>query len=336
MEPAPPPITIVDPNAPAGTADLLDHGPERDPWRPTRTQVVVTGALLALAGLAGGGVAAWRHVQHERALDRQVLRELRINVSVAEPDVGLFPDFPPGSVQLNVFNDGPSMVRVRTVQLDDREPVPVTTGWDVVPDAATSLTLDLTGSCTANAGRSTHRVTLRLTTSRGQRVTRTLAVNPNEFLNTHERQRCGTLTPTEALVATLVSARTQGQWVQADLEVSNTSVLPLSVMAVDVPAGLQARLPALPLVLPPASAPGTTGRTVRVHLELRVRDCDAFNTGLYSSDRSGDPLTVRLHGSLEDATGSLPLQPHQETGFGVDAPDALLRLMQFCPNQFFG
>ena len=261
---------------------------------------------------------------------------MHINIGVDEPDTGLFPDFPPGSLQLNLFNDGPSTVHVRTVQVDDQAQVPVTFGSDVLPGAATSLTLDLTDRCAADVGRSAHHVTVRLTTVRGQHVARTLPVVPDVVLNTHERQRCGTLLPSEALGSSLLSVRTRGPWVQAELDLRNTSVLPFSVTAIVVPDGLEARLPALPLALPPASAPGTTGPSRRLHLELRVRSCAAFNAGLFGPDPLGEPVRVRLRGPLETETAGLPLQPQQETGTGVDAPDAVLKLMQFCPSFFFG
>ncbi|HUR15361.1 MAG TPA: hypothetical protein VM097_12835 [Mycobacteriales bacterium] len=333
MDAQPPPVTIVDPNAPAGTADLLDSG--RDPWRPSRRQVVVSAFAVLLLGVVGGGLAALRHVRHEQALDRQSVHEVRLVLGVDEPDVGLFPDSPAGSVQLNLSNDGPAMIRVRTVQLDDGDEVPVTTGSDVLPGAATSVTLTLRNRCTTDAGRATHTVTVRLRTSRGQVATRVQRLTSDELLNTHVREQCGTLKPTEALAPSIVSARTRGAWVDVVLDLRNTSVLPLSVRSLGVPVGLRAELPPLPIVLPPADAPGTTGPSRQVRVRLRVQDCDVFNAGL-SGENGLATLRVRLHGPLEEEVGHVFLSPQHEPGFGEDAPSPQLQLMMYCPALFFG
>jgi hypothetical protein len=334
VNPEPPRITITNPNAPAGTPDLLDHG--RDPWRPSRRQVAVTAVVLLLLSLVGAGVAELRHVRHEHALDRQALREVRLTLGVDEPDAGLSPDIPPWSVQLNVLNHGPAMVHVRTVQLDDGPQLPVTTGSDVLPGAVTQVIVTLSGSCNPDTGRATHDVTVRLTTGRGQAVTRVQHLGSDELLNTRERARCGTLTPDEALAWSVPSSRTRGAWVEVVYDLRNTSVLPVTVTSISFPAGLDARLPALPLALAPADAPGTTGPSRRVHVQLRVHDCQAFNTGLSDVEGFTAVLGLHLHGPLEDATWQLPLQPSEEDTFGVvSPPDPQLALMGFCPDLFF-
>jgi hypothetical protein len=333
MNPEPPPITIVDPNAPPGTPDLIDSG--RDPWRPSRRQAVVGTVVVLLLALVAGLAAQVRHVRHESALDRQSVRGVRLLVNVSEPDLSASGDVPAGSVLLNVLNDGRGLVRLRSVRIDSRAEVPVETGSDLIPGALTTVPMPMSGSCAADAGRAQHTLTFRLRTDRGQAVTTTQPLL-DDLVNQHERERCGTQTPIEALASAIVSATRRGRWVDVVLDLRNTSVLPLTVTSLTAPQGLVAQLPPLPVVLAPATAPHGTGPSRQLRLSLQVSSCDAYNTGLMRAEQFETSLAAGLHGRYEDEQFHILLAPSFETGFGLDAPDPQQVLMSFCPSYFFG
>jgi hypothetical protein len=289
-------------------------------------------SVVALLALAIGAVAAVRHVRHERRLDRAEKRAVSVLVAVQEPLQS-----PDGLLlELAVDNESPVAVHVQAVRVDDGPWLPVTFGADLVPHQATSLPLPVATRCAPDTGRAVHEVTVRLTTHRGQSVTRRQPLSGGDLLDLHERQRCGTLTPGEALAASVVSARRRGGWVEVGFDLRNTSVLPLSLTALSPPRGVRLAPFPLPLRLPPAAAPGGTGPSVQLVLRLRVTDCRAFEEGLLSEESGEAFVRVALHGPHEDQSTPLVLAATTESGPGVASPDPKTRLMESCPAVFFG
>jgi hypothetical protein len=321
----------VDPNNPTGTPDLLHNG--RDPWRPSRRQAAITSLGVVVIALITSGTVWVRHVRHEHALDQAAIRAVRVVVGGTDPS-GLTPGEPAEGPALNLLNTGRSLVTVLSVRLDGGPLTPVEIGGSLAPQTSTSLLVAKPGACTPRTGRvHPRKVTLEMVTARGTRFNRTQVVADDQVINGSERFRCGTLTPTEALASSIVSAISRGGWVDVIIDLRDTSVLPVTVRTLAAPAGLQMVLPHLPLLLPPAAAPQSTGPSRQVHLRLRVTDCDAFNSALQRTFPGF--MELRLHGAYEDEVAKVSLEPSQETGFGVDAPDAQLELMKFCPDLFF-
>jgi hypothetical protein len=328
----PPPITIVDPHAAPGTADLLDSG--RDPWRPTRANLLAGAVALLLLGLLGAGVAQVRHVQaqhaaarHERDLDRAAVAAVALTVGVVEP--GYFydgPGTPP--LQVTVTNVGTDTVHLTGLTLEGSD-VPVDVGGDLPAGVANGFDLPVRITCSPRAGRDIARtVTVSLTTDRGDPVTQELPLSQdgNEVLNESDRRRCGTLRPAEALVTGVSLARRSGGWVLADLTVTNQSVLPLTLSALTFPDGLEVRVAGLPAVLPPQRALDEPGTERTLHLRVRVTSCAAW-------DRAVDPVAVSavLDGQFERETTDVQVYVEGE---GTINPGVFTLLRKQChPDQ---
>jgi hypothetical protein len=329
VDPPPPPVTIVDPNDPAGTPDLLHNG--REPWRPTKRQVLATTAVVTALALTAGLAALLQHHRHEQELDRAAARAVRLLVQVRPVQIS---DGGTHTLQVAVYNDGPALVHVLAVRLDDGSALPVTIGTDLQPRTETTLSLPDGTSCATDAGRTRHIVSVDLTTERGHRLTRTQPLQ-GDMLNGYERTRCGTLLPAEAFVGTVTALRQHGGWWQITLDLRNTSVLPLSLRTLKAPPGVELELHRLPLALSPAAQPGTTGPSKLVTVRLRLADCNRFNKWLLDSEQYDSTLTAGLRGRYEAGSGRIALTnpiPNEGRPFGLDVQTTL---MGTCPELFF-
>ena len=70
VEPEPPPITIVNPHAPASATDVLVSGDEREPWRWTQRRRHVALTAVVVATLVAGVASAVDMVRENHRLDR--------------------------------------------------------------------------------------------------------------------------------------------------------------------------------------------------------------------------------------------------------------------------
>jgi hypothetical protein len=313
------------------TAELLDQGPERDPWRPSRAQL-----LLVLAAVVVVGLGVWlRHARHEHALDVAAARAVTLSVAVAR---GGGVD---GGFALRVGNDGAATVEVTAVRLDDGRRLVFNRGT-AAPGGIVLGTLP-TSTCPARAGRATQRVvTVDLRTARGTTLTRRLVLPADGLavLNASDRARCGTQLPDEALRSQLRSATRVGSWVVTTWDLQNASVLPLTVTGLSTPAGMLASPHRLALALPPAPSPSVTGPTTRLVLRLRITDCAATDRALYRGGTGHPVLTLALTGGLEKGDGTLSLEAAPEDDRAIPDVYANSLLMQLeglaCPTLFFG
>jgi hypothetical protein len=295
--PEPPPITIVDPNSPTGTTDLLDSG--RDPWRPTRRQVVVTAVLLMLVGLVAGGVAQWRHVRHERALDRADHRQLRLLTTATCCD--LVADSPL-RLLVGVRNDGPDVVvleRVRFAGIAEWVP---DSALLLVPGTQSDVPLPLRGGCDGPAGRSTgNRVLLDLLLLHGSRVHRTVTLDEPTAQQVAQQIRgaCGKGAPNEALAVDIIRSRVSGRSLVIDLLLANQSVLPLTVRDASPSPGLVVRGLPTPLSLSPLPRPEAGTQQLPLTLVVTVADCAAFRREQDQPEHSEPRLELTLVGPYE-------------------------------------
>jgi hypothetical protein len=295
--PDPPEVTIVDPSSPAGTADLLDSG--RDPWRPSRTQVLVGAVVVLLLGLATGAVAQVRHVRHEHALDRADHRQLRLFTTTTCCD--LVADSPL-RLLVGVRNDGPDVValeRMRFAGVADWVPDSEVL---LVPGATTDLPLPLRSSCAGAAGRGTgNEVLLDLRLVHGSRVHRTVTLDETTKLQVAQeiRSGCRMGVPNEALSADIVRSRVRGRSLVLDLLLSNRSVLPLTVRDPAPTPGLLVTGLTTPLTLPPQPSADAEPPQVQVTLVVTVADCSAFRRDQGQAEFSEPHLELTLAGPYE-------------------------------------
>jgi hypothetical protein len=276
--PKPPPVTIVDPNAPPGTADLLDHG--RDPWRPSRRQAVVIAATVLTTAVVAGVTAQVRHSQHERALDAAAERAVLffLDSTSAESDMG--------HQSLGLINEGPSAVRVLDVgfvgdgygtqHLDAQVPT-----YDTLP-----LAVPLGTTCpTSLLDSAATELRVRARTHRGTVVTRVVGLDPREIelLGMAERARCGLLRVEEAVSVTGGTAALRGSRLVLTLVVENRGTLPVTLTSLTASEGMHAEA-TMPLRLPGRPPAGPTP-TARLHVVLTVTSCEAVRANLF-----GDPV----------------------------------------------
>ena len=334
MEREPPPITITNPQAPAG-GDVLGA----DPWRPSPRQKRVAIVVAAVLVVVGGTAAAVGTVQHDRAADRAALRALALAAETA-PDAGVVPA---GYVRVGLRNDGPSPVRLLAARL-------VPGGYDeaqlaeALPVGGTT-TLGFLDSAPCRPSLLSHpptAVRVRLRTDRGTEVTREVTLGPGpayDVLHTAQ-ERCGYLPAGEAFQLALTSVSVRDLTVVARATAYDDSVLPLTLERLRETPGLSLTVsPALPLVLPPQPTAGTVTRTVTVTLRLRVTSCDIFLSALGFPQVQGVEQLVRgwvqRDGVLTevpvlDAGGAQP--PTSSFLPPADASAVLGQLLARCPT----
>jgi hypothetical protein len=311
QEPDPPEVTIVDPNAPPGTADLLDS--DRDPWRPSRAQAVVLGVVVVTAALVLGVTAEVRHARHERALDAAAVRAVAffVDSSAGEAD---------GKHEtLALINEGPAPVRVLDVAFVGEGYATGPVDADAVKYQTVTVAVPLGTRCptTLLAGGPT-RLQVRARTARGTVLTRVVDLDPREVqqLGGSERARCGLLRVEEALDPEVGATRLRADGLEVTLVIANHGLLPVTVSEVTAFDGMLAGA-VLPMRLAGRPANGPTPRA-SLGITLSVLSCDRiaeklFDNPVFETDgRMLGPSTVALSAANPYRSGDVLVD--------VDAP----------------
>lgn len=330
MEPAPPPITIVNPNAPTGTADLLDSGSDR--WRPTGRQKLLVAMAALIVALIAAGVAEIQHVHHERALDAAAIKDVSLAVHTPADYYG--------DDQLLLLNGGTLPVRVVSVALvgdgyaERQQDVAVTSGTNGQVQLSTSKNCRV-----AMYTEQAEQVRVRVRTARGDLVSRVLPL-PSDLadgIGRTERDRCGFLRPGEALGSNVVSTERRGRDVVVTLDVHNAGRESLTITRLDSSPGLAASVH-LPVALPARAFWTGQSRSTRLVITLRITDCVAYagagTNPEFDSGFMGEQLVASLRNNY--TAGQAPLWL---TGFVGDygpgdppAPDIASLLRDTCPS----
>ena len=305
VEPAPPPITITNPNAPAGAHEVLgsDGG-----WRASPYQRLVAVLTAAIVAVLVTGVQEVRHVRHEDALDAAAVADVAFTLSAVSSDYFTFD--PP---ELTVTNAGRQPVRITEVQLEGPGYRRRTQDQRLGAGEGATVNLSSTKPCspqvmTERAGA----LRIRARTSRGDVVERTAPLPPqfSVQLGFFQRVRCGYLLPSEALQSQLVDVRVHGHEVVARVDVINESVLPVTLSGLPSYPGVEVTTP-LPVTVPRrAFLTGHSGPQ-RLTITVRVTDCVLLRDVLADFDPfdGGFPGTLDLRASngyrQEDVTVQL-------------------------------
>jgi len=331
VEPAPPPITIVDPHAPPSATEMLVAGDEREPfeWTPRRRYVALT--AVTVATLVAGVASAADMVGDGHRRDRASIAAVRLYADAAVEATA-----PAAEVQLSLRNDGPSAVRLLSARL-------VAPGYGEqrltgVVAAGESVVLHLPDEVPCGPKLLTEPVEVlrvRVRTDRQQVTTQELTLGPSAYIavNHPARERCGYLPPDEAFTFGVQSLQRRGHQVLVKALVHDESVLPLILVRVAAVPGLEVEVaPRLPLRLPPQTGPERTSHFVPVTLRVRVANCSAFFSapGLtFLADRG----LVRGWVAHDASIWEVPIDMSEpEVGFSP-VPDVFFELLQdSCPQ----
>jgi hypothetical protein len=323
----PPPISIVDPNAPSGTADLLDSG--RDPWRPSRRQVVLTvTAVLVLALVAGAVALLVLNVQAQRA-DRRAVRALSFELGgdvEAQPDNGL-------SISLELRNLTRYPYTVVDVRLDGPGFGTATLGTRLAPRASAFLDLPTSSACDASLYvRGPRAAVVRARTARGTLVTGRVPLDRATADDAWPRFRrsCHYLLPDEALGASASGFSFEGRTLTVRYGLENAAAVPLTIDRLTTADGVELISDDLPLTIPAGTGDyqGFGHRTLTVR--LRVVDCSALRQVLARA-AGGDgldgpnTLKVALHHRYDQGHAWLELSALLPGDVSVDHFQDLVR-----------
>ena len=276
VDPAPPPITIVDPNAPPGSQEVLgsDGG-----WRPSAYQKGLALLTAAIVALLVTGVQRVRHVHHESALDAAARAGVALEV-VADQN---------GDEAFQLYSTSSGSVTVLSVTLvgdgyrEQREDV------TIAPRGYGSVSASQAKNCTTSlfdSGPTEVRVKLR--TSRGDVLTRTvpLAGDVAQAVQAAERWKCDYLTPGESTGAQVVSARREGRDVVTVWAVQSFGKFPVTILDVTAPDGMTATA-SLPVTLGRAAFWTGHSKPVQLTIRMRITDCKVFAAGFSSGFGGG-------------------------------------------------
>lgn len=141
---AQPDVTIIDPQAATGPADVLAGG--REPWRPTGRQVRLAAVTAVMLLAAAGVVAVVDDRRDERALDRAAVQAVRLAASEFSSDGFVAVDDGTrgpldGPLPIGLRNDGRFPVRVLSMALDGPGYAPVEVGEDISPGGLIDVVL---------------------------------------------------------------------------------------------------------------------------------------------------------------------------------------------------
>jgi hypothetical protein len=334
VEPAPPPITIVNPNDPTGTSDVLDNG--RESWRTSPRQKVAIALTAIIVALVSGGVAEIRHVHHEDDLDAAVLRDVTFAAD---------PSFDDGGVggEISLVNEGKLPVHILGITL-------VGEGYrehrmDVTLASLASAPLELSSAknCrVAMLSTDPQELRVRARSARGGIVVRRVGLTTDLAVRIGftERERCGYFRPQEALSSEVASATRRGRDVVVTMTLYNEGVFPLTLSGLQTPPGLTVSAH-LPITLPRRTywtgrSPGTL-----LTLTLHVDDCAAFaGTMAYDSGNviEFDVVRVELTNGYVADQSFLPLSGFEGDPSSDSPPrpvNAMPLLVKSCPSSLF-
>jgi hypothetical protein len=273
VDPAAPPITIVNPNAPLGTADLLDNG--RDPWRASPRQKVAVLLTAVIVAVVSGAVAEIRHVHHEQALDAAAMRDVAFATDPSLADGGF------DNIVVTLVNEGQLPVHVLGVTLVGDGYQERTVDVELASYANAAVPLSSAKNCRVSMmSTDPQQVRVRVRTGRGDVVTRTVPL-PTELtrqVGYAERNRCGYLRPGDALINEVVSTKARGRDVVVTMKLYNQSVFPLTITKLDAFPGLSASM-RLPVTVPRRTFWTRNSPPQIITVTLRVADCIAFSEG---------------------------------------------------------
>jgi hypothetical protein len=282
----------VDPHAPT---DVLAAG--RDPWRPTRRQVVLTVVPLLVVALVGGALTVLvRHVQADRA-DRRAVRAMAFEVHA---DVDAQPGDGP-SLPLQLRNRAAFEYSVLDVRFD-------APGFPAVPlrshvGARTSLFLDVPKQSGCDPSlylRGPQALVVRARTARGTLVTVRAPFDRDAVQSTWPQLRrdCKVLLPEEAVSGGGASSYSfRGGTLTVRYELVNAAALPVVVDRIRVEDGIALSTDDLPLTLPAGSGDYRDLGHGTLTLRLRVTDCTALRralAGAAGGDGLDGPTTLKV------------------------------------------
>jgi hypothetical protein len=332
VDPAPPPITIVDPNAPLGTTELL--GSDREPGRVSPYQKLVVAMTALIVALVSIGVARIKQVHHGQQLDAAAVAAVSLAV---QPSADYYGE---DSGKILIVNNGPQRVVIESAQFVGQGFQPQRQSVRIESTLANGIEVSEAKNCTPalyQGGPRQLRVTAR--TVRGGLAQRTLELPPDvtQRAGGMQRARCGYLLPAEALWPQLTGARRVGDDVVATFELQNEGVLPLTVSGLQAPEGMTFRAQ-LPVTLGPRQFWTGHSRPVTLTVRLHVQDCGLFRQAGADGIGPVGVLAVTLANRYVSGASELQLSGFQvvaEPGQN-QAPDALTLLNDICPPDYEG
>jgi len=287
----PPLVTIVDPAAPARSRDVLGHEP-REPWRPTRRQVLLAVVAIVVLTLLAGAARTTRQQHADRTAVARARAELG-GVHLAVPPDGAVAGYSQAGFDNGTNNAAQSTAGTATaiveLQLNNmgRTPVELQDGVLDVPGWAVQAEGLLTTGQPADLHLVRHVVCaqelrspapeptallldVRLPSGRSLRTRVPLprldasgapsAVGLAATLHEVPRRACGLLPPGQALEVTGQGAPvTRAGSVEVRLQLRNSGAVSLRLSGLRALPGLAVRaVPPLPFDLAPHAAVLTT------------------------------------------------------------------------------
>lgn len=325
VDPQRPPVTIVNPNAPTHSGDLLESGPDAPRWRPTQRWVPAVAIALAALGTLVGATFGVLHLRHERALDRAALADVEVSAVYDQ-------DSP--STAVKIFNDGSFPVTLLSASVDAPGYGDSNPGL-LGPGESGSFVLDDSRACTPGvlSSQPQHMV-LSGKTYRGQRFARSIPLDSDalDAALSDDQDRCGYQPPEDAFTLDVTSVREVGADVVVRAALGNQSVLPLTLVGFEAWPGLRVTTAAtMPISLPEAPDVGDL-QTVLVTLRLHVSNCRDLN------ETGGLPLPfdpmgwVHLRRGSTTARAPLVFEPVQFQDGQTDGPSPTALLFKRACN----
>lgn len=314
MSDARPEVTIVDPNAPSGTTDLLSSG--RDPWRPSRRQVLLaTSVVVLLAALLGVVALALRHVQAVRN-DRKAVRSLSFQASSQLDQTS--PDLPSLPVELLDTSDYPATVL--DVRFDAPGFAEVTLGSSVAAHLRLFFDMPKDSACDDSlyAGAPSALV-VHARTARGTPVTRRVPLDREvrDSIWPLLRAKCHFLLPEDSLNNLITAVSREGSTFVLRYRLENAAALPLVLDRITAAAGVEVAAQRMPVTVPAGSGDYVTFGHASLVLRLRVTDCRALRDEVTRSaggDGFDGPSTLKVVLHHAHARGRSWLQLTQPLG----------------------
>jgi hypothetical protein len=258
---------VPDPDTPAGTAELLSSGPDRDPWRPSRRLVRATAALLAVV-VAGAGAVRWQqHGDHVRDRRDAAVRSVA-PVLLVDGLLG-------AGAALTVRNDGPETVQLLEVRLDAPAHETLRLSGSLLPGQKRALTPPDGQACASAIQRTRTTGATVVVSVRGTRVSRHVELLPpyRELLQELVAESCR-WAPIEVSLNGYVTVeqRHRGS-VALAFHLQNASGSTLRVLRLD------SFLPWLDLLTAdlPLTVPRQQGRETVLHVSAQARCADVVD-----------------------------------------------------------
>jgi len=311
-----PPVTIVNPGAGEG-GDVLIHGSEKLPWRPTRRQSRVTATILATVTAVVSTV--W--LVTDTVLDRLANADVKLQTGVAS-------DFGPA---LGVVSLGKRALEIVGVRLNGAGYDEHTSETLLVHGVARTVGLPSGTHCPEDPFAPVpHEVVLTVRTERGTLVRRTVDLDEALVTQVEERERlrCGVPVLEESVHVRALSSQVLRDGVAITFELASAAVVPVTLSDWRPAAGLELVVVPPTLELPAADRPLVDGEGVHVTLRVRVQDCRTWLQGMVPDGEvnTGDAqVTVGVlavaTATRQDGAYDVFFSDQLEEGFVVDSSD---------------